>query len=166
MSLSLIRTSFCLLGAILMEATTCDIESIPIIIDDGLPAAVVSDDSVRVRLLNQSGSALAVQLYASATAGDAETVLFTEANEIVAGIGFAGTGLIPAGDNDEALLLCDDAVMIGTRGGQFVDADTGDVLGTGQQRYLELGAQFDCGDTISIIYRQSGDEYHTSLLLD
>ena len=123
-------------------------------------------DNIRVRFVNQSNWALDVQFYATAETGDAETVLFLDGNRVTADIGFSGTGLIPQADTDEIERLCTNARMIGTRGGEFRDADTGESVGTGEQRVLVLDQQYTCEETITIIYTASGDSFETSVLVD
>ena len=170
----LIRSSFSLLLGVLLQTSSCTI-SADDLVDDGSGDSSGGDSGVadaapsgqiRVQLVNDSDYAVAVQLYATDQTGDAATVLFVEDNLITANVGFAGTGLLPAGEDDEILLNCDSAVMVGTLGGEFVDADTGEVQGTGQQRVLEQDLQFVCTETITLTYRENDDDFSTTLRLD
>lgn len=132
--------------------------------DDGNPPS----DSVTVRLINASASsAVDVQLYATAgQVSNVDTDLFIPANQIVAGIGFAGSGLLEAGAVDEVTLSCANAFAVGTRGGRFVDRDTGQELGVGTQRVLLQGLQFTCGDVLTFTYTAAGGQYETNIRIE
>ncbi|MHC4442081.1 MAG: hypothetical protein ACYTA5_05750, partial [Planctomycetota bacterium] len=134
------------------------------------PGSTVDANSVRIRFLNQSTQALDVQFYATASdltnPADVNTVLFASGNQVTADIGFAGTGLIPAGKSDEITLDCAAARTLGTLGGRFVNENTGEQVGTGQQRAFSIDLQYSCGDTLSIIYQATSNGYQTTWMLD
>ena len=152
----------------------CDVPSVigPTELGDTGDAASVALDLtiVEVRFINDSAAALDVQFYASAEpiGEDPGTTLFSAANQIATGIGFAGTGLLPKQSSDELILDCDAAVAIGTPGGRFVSAETGEEVGTGQQRVAALDLQYVCGETITFLYRYDplAGTYDTTLLVE
>ncbi len=159
---SLVRASFCMVAGVLLQGPGC--LTVPLPEDSG--GSSVDRDHIRVRFLNQSNWALDVQFYATGEVGDAETVLFLDANQVTAEIGLAGRGLILAWETDEIVLLCDNARTIGTRGGDFLNAEGGESAGTGEQRVFVLGEQYNCEETITIVYRGDGDTFETSYLVD
>ena len=156
---SLARVSLCFFSGVLLETTSCLVTTIP----GDSDGSSVTRDSIRVRFVNQSNWALDVQFYATAETGDAETVLFLDANLVTANIGLAGRGVIDAGQTDEIELPCTNAQTIGTRGGEFLDSESGESAGTGQQRIFALGEQYNCEETITFIYRGIDD---TDYLVD
>jgi hypothetical protein len=81
----------------------------------------------------------------------------------VVSIGFAGSGLVPAGQTDEVILPCDQALSVGTLGGRFVNQDTGAQVGAGSRYVLVQGSQFQCGSTITFTYVPSGTGFRTDV---
>ena len=159
---SVVQASFCVVAGALLQATSCLVTSLP----EDSDGSSVARDYVRVRFINQTDRVLDVQFYATAEAGEAETVLFLDGNRITADIGLAGSGLIAAAQTDEIELLCLNARTIGTRGGEFLDPESGALAGTGQQRVLVLDQQYNCEETITLIYKASGSNFDTSYLVD
>lgn len=131
--------------------------------DDGTPPP----DSVRVVLRNNHPSAAVdVDLFATATAvTNVDAELFTLANEI-GNLGFAGTGLIPAGDEDSVILSCAEARVIGTSGGRFVDPDSNEELGFGQPRVVSQDVSFSCGDTITFQFESRDGGFATPFFVE
>jgi hypothetical protein len=122
---------------------------------------------VTVRLVNGSPTAAVdVLLYATGQAvTNADTELFLPANQQLAGIGFAGSGILQPGQVDEVQLDCTAAAAIGTLGGAFLNADTGTQIGTGTRYVLVQGSQFQCGSTITFTYAPSGSGFRTDLAI-
>ena len=60
--------------------------------------------------------------------------LFVAANLITRSIGVAGSGLVPPRTADEISLDCNPNLIFGTRGGRFLDAESGDEVGEGEPR--------------------------------
>lgn len=119
---------------------------------------------ITVRLVNATNQAVDVQLHATGQAvSDLDAEFFIPAHQIVAGIGFAGSGLLEAGQTDEVVLPCTDAAILGTRGGRFLDRDTGEEIGAGTRYVLFLGGQFQCGGTIVFTYAAAGTGFQTGL---
>ena len=118
--------------------------------------------TITVRFVNNSPWALDPQFYTtSAALGDPEQILFLPGNQVRTGFGFAGSGLIPGGQTDQVTLNCEQAITIGTRGGQFVDQDSGTEQGTGQQRVAGIQLSYSCGDTITLTYHANGEVFTT-----
>lgn len=125
-------------------------------------------NTITVRFANESASALDVQFFASPNppGDDIAMTFFDAANQIVTDIGFAGTGIIASEATDILTLNCSDAATIGTLGGEYLNADSGLVVGTGKQRVAQLGLQYDCGDRVTFIYLFNGDAFDTTLVID
>lgn len=164
---NLIQSAICLTAGVLLQTSSCLVDAN---VQPTGGSSQVDTNLVSIRFLNQSSQALDVQFYATATdlinPADVNSVLFTSANHIVANIGFAGSGLIPAGDSDEITLACAGAHTLGTLGGRFVNENSGEQVGTGQQRAFSINLQYNCGDTLSIIYSGSADGYTTTWQMD
>jgi hypothetical protein len=122
-------------------------------------------NQITVRVVNASPNrAVDVQLYATGQGvGNPDTDLFIPANQRAAGIGFAGSGILPAGQTDEMTVACAEANAVGTRGGVFLNQDTGEAVGTGTQYVLFQITQFQCGSTIVFTYAPSGNGFLTSV---
>jgi hypothetical protein len=135
--------------------------------DDGGDGGGDSSPELTVRFENHTLRAVDVQLYATGQPVNIlEADLFAPANQVTQGIGFAGSGVIQAGASDEVVLTCANVNTIGTRGGRFLDQDSGEQVGIGQQRVLFLGLQFACGDQVTFIYSSSGGGFQTSLRIE
>ncbi len=124
-------------------------------------------DTVELRLLNLTSSALEAQIFLG-TNGPDETPgsLFVPANLFTERIGLAATGLIEPAGSDTALIDCVDGLVIGTDGGKFLDVETGQELGTGEPRLLSRGFVFDCDDEITLIYRFTNGGYKVEVNLE
>jgi hypothetical protein len=131
-----------------------------------------TDDSmVRVRFRNETTAVVETQFYATnesvATIPDD---LFVPANLVTVtedgGIGVAGSGLLPPGTSDAIDFPCTDNLLLGTTGGRFQDAERGTDLGEGPRRWLEEGAVFDCGATITFTYKEEGDGFTVAVSQD
>lgn len=124
-------------------------------------------NQVTIRLVNASPTAAVdVLLYATSQAvNDADNDLFIAANQQLAGIGFAGSGILQPGQVDEVALDCAAALVIGTRGGVFLNVDSGAQIGTGTRYVLWQGGQFQCGSTITFTYVPSGSGFRTDVAI-
>lgn len=113
-------------------------------------------DTVTVRLVNATPNrAVDVQLFATGQAvGDLDAEFFIPANQLSAGIGFAGSGILTPASEDQVTLACTDALIVGTLGGRFLNEETGDLIGTGGRFVLFQGGQFACGSTITFTYSE------------
>ncbi len=122
-------------------------------------------NQVTVRVINASPNlAVDVQIYATGQAvNNPDTDLFIPANQQVAGLGFAGSGVVAAGQTDEITLACDQALVVGTLGGRFLNQDTGAQVGTGTRYVLFQGSQYQCGSTIIFTYTPSGSGFRTDV---
>ena len=151
--------SFALIGA---ECTTVtDINPA----DNGGSGGGGTPNQITVRMVNASPSvAVAVQLYSSTgTVTNPDAELFVASNQQLAGIGFAGSGILQPNQTDEVQLACTAAATIGTSGGAFLNVDTGAQVGAGTRYVLALGSQYQCGSTITFTYTPSGNGYRTDV---
>ncbi len=118
-----------------------------------------SSGKIRVVFRNLAiNYAVDVQFYATGNpVVDPDTDLFVEPNRVLGPaedpIGWAGTGLIPAGNEDSIELDCAAARVIGTLGGEFVTEDTGVGVGTGTRRIAVQEQQFNCGEVITFTFQ-------------
>ena len=126
------------------------------------PAAVEppSLDSVRVEFRNLSTTAVDTQFYTTEdpTALLPDDLLVPD-NLRQSGIGVAGTGILGPFHIDQVELSCSENLVLGTAGGEFLDADLGTVLGQGPVRFMQTGFQFDCGVTLVFEYSQTTGGY-------
>jgi len=67
---------------------------------------------------------------------------------------------------DSVEVPCVDGMVVATTGGVFRDPDTGEELGTGNQRILQQGLVFDCEAEITFVYRLEGDVYEVVVTLN
>jgi hypothetical protein len=108
-----------------------------------------------------------VQFYASATpVTDPATELFIPEKRIIGNLGFAGTGLIPAGQVDTTEIACTNAVVVGTLGGRFIDQESGQEIAHGTQRLYRIGEGYACGDTITFRFQPDGQGVSIQLLIE
>lgn len=117
--------------------------------DSGRP---VSGEEVSVRLLNGSEFALDVELYV-VTVPDVATpegLFGSPEHEYRDGIGFLSLGVLAPNAQAEVRLPCGEALFVGTTGGEFLDAVSGESVAEGTRtRHAMLGPQFDCGDRLT-----------------
>lgn len=119
------------------------------------------DNTIRVRFANFSTTnAVRVQFFVSAEPGVIPPdELFVQVFDVTStsSIGVAGSGIIGPESDDEIEIDCRDNLIIGTLGGEFLNDNSGEVVGQGgQARWLVFGGQFDCGATVTYSYRSSG----------
>ena len=92
--------------------------------------------------------------------------LFVAANLITRSIGVAGSGLIPPRSADEITLDCNADLIFGTRGGRFLDAESGDEVGAGEPRWVQEGPLGLCGAVVAIEFFRDGSEFHTRITFE
>lgn len=124
-------------------------------------------NGITVQLVNlHPTAAVDIELFVSDSAvTDFDTELFTDANR-VENLGFAGTGFVPRLQAESITFSCGEAVVIGTSGPRFVDPDSNELLGTGEQRILERDATFSCGDVIVFEFEEVGGSFVTRLSVE
>jgi len=121
-------------------------------------------DSVRIRFRNLSTTAVDTQFYAAdAPAEPLHESLLVPANLLQAGIGIGGTGILGPLSVDALDLPCSETLVVGTTGGEFIDADLGTVLGSGTVRFMQAPFQFDCGTILVFEYSETTGGYNTIL---
>jgi len=122
---------------------------------------------VTVQLANLTNAAVETSLFVSTNAlADPLTELFVPQNLFTDRVGVAATGLIPPLDVDTIDIECGDELTIGTSDALFLDQETGDELGQGNRRIVQLGLVFDCGDEITFIYDREDGEYLVDLIIE
>ena len=92
--------------------------------------------------------------------------LFVAANLIQRSIGVAGSGLVPPRSADEISLDCNPDLIFGTRGGRFLDAESGDLEGEGKPRWVQEGPLGLCGSVVTIEFSSDGSEFNTRITVD
>ncbi len=122
-------------------------------------------NTVTIRMINATPNrALDVQIYATNQAvNNLDTEFFIAANQQLAGIGFAGSGILAPGTDDVISIPCENALIVGTLGGRFLNEDTGEQVGTGTRYVLFQGSQYACGSTITFTYTLAGAGFTTGL---
>ena len=120
-------------------------------------------DQVVVRFVNLTqGEAVDVEFFASPTSpGVLPDDLFQEANRLVTSIGVAGTGIVEPQTQDAIALPCVDGLVLGTRGGRFVEVESGEPRGAGVQRWLAQTPLGLCGGMVSFEFGKVGDSFTT-----
>ncbi len=120
------------------------------------------EESIALRLANLTDYAVNAQIFLSNNPehATAET-LFINTNSYTEGIGLAASGLLIPQGIDSVEVACTDGMIIGTQGGEFFEAETGELQGVGTIRILQHGLVFDCGDQITLIYREITDGQFT-----
>ncbi len=130
---------------------------------DGSGDSQPNTDVIKLQFINRSDVAVDTQFFATnEVLADPGNDLFSEQFRVRSAIGVAGSGLLPSGDTDELTFPCSESTSMGTLGGEFLDPDLGTLLANGQVRMLEVGANFDCGNTIVFTYQGQDGEYSTA----
>ncbi len=141
-----------------MSGCTMDLEAVLATVEeDGGPSA----DTVRVRFQNfASGASVDVEFFASnEPISNPEDELFQTENRRASGIGIAGTGILQPLTQDSIDLLCTPDLVLGTSGGTFLNSDTGEVLGTGQVRWIRESQLGLCGTVVTLVYSGADGEF-------
>lgn len=92
--------------------------------------------------------------------------LFVAGNLITRSIGVAGSGLVPPRTADEISLDCNPDLIFGTRGGRFLDAESGDLVGEGEPRWVQEGPLGLCGTVVAIEFFRDGSGFRTGITVD
>jgi hypothetical protein len=132
---------------------------------DGNPVgSPVAENTVLFRFVNASEMlGVDVEFFATGSAvTDFDAELFIDENQVTA-VGLFGRGVVPGMDTDEVEVECSEALNVGTRGGEFLDADTGEVLGRGKQFIFTRDVNFICGDVITFEFFEREDEFTTEI---
>jgi hypothetical protein len=126
---------------------------------------VLSPDEVLVRFRNHlTSEAVDVQFYATnEPLGMVPDDLFVEANLVTRSIGLAGRGIIEPRTQDAITFPCTSNLTIGTLGGAFADAETGDALGQGVPRWAQEEPLGLCGTEIAFEFMPGTDGYITRI---
>jgi hypothetical protein len=127
----------------------------------------VPEDMVAIRFANLTiAEAVDVQFYASdGPLDDLPDDLFVPANLVTTNIGVAGTGIIQPWREDFTLLPCTPGFTIGTRGGAFLDDESGEPRGVGTARWAQDGPLGLCGSVVTFEYAGRDGEFTTALVI-
>ncbi len=124
-------------------------------------------DEVQIEFRNLSSTAVDTQFYlTNEPVEELPEELLVPDNVRRPGIGVGGTGIIGPGTLDSIKVPCSEELVVGTAGGEFLDADLGTPLGNGPVRFLQAGYQFDCGATIVFQYGETFGEYTVDVYQD
>lgn len=137
--------------------------------DSGSPVGRPNDEQVLVRFANGTRSeAVDVQFFVSnSTLATLPDDLFAnETNRQTASIGIAGSSLIAPGKGDQIILPCDANLTIGTQGGDFRDAESGEPRGQGEPRWVQDKGLGLCGGTVTFVYLGDGQEFQTRVTVE
>ncbi len=122
--------------------------------------------TVRFRNLTRT-EAVSVQFYLAAEPlQNLPNDLFTEPHQVTASIGLAGTGIIQPIHEDVREFPCSTTLSIGTSGGEFLDAETGEPRGSGERRWLQHGPLKLCGSMVTFVYAGSVGQFTTAVEIE
>ncbi|RMF74793.1 MAG: hypothetical protein D6744_14145 [Planctomycetota bacterium] len=121
------------------------------------------DGTVTIRVVNNTTTGLDPEIYL-ADGPVSESELFDDSRKFVE-FGVFGLGVIDALSSDSITVTCEQARMVGTKGGTFGET-VQDPQGTGTKRVLAQELQFNCGDRITFIYSRAGDGFETTFEVD
>ncbi len=130
-------------------------------------SGAIGDDEVVIRFINRTGDdAVDVEFFAT---NDPLTKLpdelFVEGFRVTREIGLAGRGVLAPQQRDEITFPCTADLSIGTSGGEFTDADTGDERGLGDPRWAQDRPLGLCGTIVMFEFVLEGDTYKTRIEL-
>lgn len=121
--------------------------------------------TVRIRVINLTTRALDPEIYVSPEVLADPNDLFDESHKFTR-LGVGLLGVLGPGDSDTITLDCDEAMMIGTKGGVFGGGDDGndlsDPAGTGRRIILIQDQSVFCGDRVTFRYRRESGEFTTT----
>ena len=122
---------------------------------------------VLIRFSNRTvEEAVDVQFYAAnEPLDDLPADLFVEGNRLARSIGLAGQGIIEPGMTDSITFPCTGDLTLGTAGGKFLEAETGDERGLGTARWAQETPLGLCGSVVTFEFYREGDEYLTRFRL-
>ncbi len=142
--------------AAIIDALTNNSNSNPDPIGNGPnePLPPPDPDATTITLTNASDFALDVQFFTSTDpAVTSESDLLSEDNQFRNGIGFLSLGILSSGESVDISLACSDFLFVGTAGGEFLDANTGESIAVStRSRLAQLGPQFDCGNRVTFLF--------------
>lgn len=125
----------------------------------------VADDMVRIRFKNLTiREAVDVEFYATNKPLENLPVdLFVAESLLTENIGVAGTGIIQPWRQDVIELPCTIDLTIGTRGGSFIDNESGEPRGVGTARWAQEGPLGLCGSTVTFEFSGREGDFTTTL---
>jgi hypothetical protein len=137
-------------------------------VSDGDGDTAIGEDTVFVRFWNRTvEEAVDVQFYATNEPLDTlPDDLFVEDNRVTRSIGLAGRGIIEPGMVDAISFPCTENLTLGTAGGEFTEAETGDERGLGTPRWAQQEPLGLCGSVVTFEFFHEGDQYGTRFRLE
>lgn len=124
-------------------------------------------DEVLVRFINLSDADVDTQFHATnMSLDDPPNDLIDPQFAVQTELGVFGSGVLLTDQTgefsvDEITFPCSETTILGTAGGEYLDPDLGTPLATGQSRVVQVGINFDCGNTIIFTFTGSEGEYTT-----
>lgn len=130
----------------------------------GAPSA----QQVLVRFINRtSDEAVDVQFYATNDPlANLPDDLYAEAYRVTMSVGVAGSSLVTPGAGDQILIDCTDNITLGTAGGAFRQAESGEPRGVGQPRWAQNTGLGLCGGTVTFFYSGGGSTFETRITVE
>ncbi len=126
---------------------------------------MVAEDMVMIGFRNLAISeAVDVEFYA--TNEPLENLpddLFVAENLVTANLGVAGTGIVEPWRQDVIEFPCTSSLTVGTRGGNFMDSESGEPRGTGSARWAQEGPVGLCGSIVTFEFSGSDGDFTTTL---
>ncbi len=150
-----------------LDFLTGELDEPLVAVQIGDPEDPVASDEVLVRFVNRTGDdAVDVEFYATTEPlAKLPDDLFVEQNRVMREIGLAGRGVLAPKQADQVVLDCSADLTIGTSGGLFADADTGDENGEGDPRWAQDRPLGLCGTTVTFEFLLESDRYVTRISL-
>lgn len=160
-----LRIGFAFVAAVMV--TGCSVELPPSETPDAVGDTAIADDTVLVSFRNQTvEEAVDVQFYATNEPLDTlPDDLFVEENRVTRSIGLAGSGIIEPGMTDAITFRCTENLTLGTAGGEFTEAETGDQRGLGAARWAQQEPLGLCGSVVTFEFFRDDDRYGTRFRL-
>ena len=144
---------------------SADMAAEPLPPDDGIQPA---EDTVTVRFRNLAvAEAVDVEFYATnEPLENLPDSLFVAENLVTANIEVAGTGIVQPSRQDTIELPCASSLTVGTRGGSFLENESGEPRGTGVARWAQEAPLGLCGSVVTFEFSGSEGEFTTTLTID
>jgi hypothetical protein len=135
--------------------------------ENSSPEQPLPDQGVLLRLANLTDLAVETGIHISSNGAAATTeTLFVPELLVTEGVGLAATGVMAPQTTDVVNLDCGTDMVVGTTGGLFRDVETGEMIGSGTPRILQEGLVFDCGATITLVYREEESAFSVTVTLE
>ena len=129
---------------------------------DGGGGAQPTPDEVVIRFLNLTDVGVDTQFHiTNEPLEDPQAQLFDVRFRLQTGIGAFSSGRLLPDESADIIFPCTETTVMGTAGGEFLDPELATPITTGQARILQVGDNFDCGNTILFTFRGQNGDYST-----